>query len=582
MRVAPVRKDTPMRTCHRLLLLVVLAGCWGIHRTVADPFPLPLAEERRGGLLYFPDVARTGLERSHKKHDHGLVFESRGVSSPILMDAFDRYKHILSTPALHLAYEWEVSAPEALPDEGNQVKRVLCDVQNADQTLDLYTDETYSIRISSPDVTIEAQTVFGALRALETLAQSTHVLKVDDDRADGHRRSSRTLLVLNETALYDGPRFPHRGVLIDTSEHFFPLDVIKNHIDAMSMVKLNVLHWRMTGDASWPYVVGSLPELSAAGAFSPGRQYHAGSIDELVQYAKHRGVRVVVELNSPAHIGSIGKSHPECVVACEDDHHSGPIINPATNATYDMLWKVARDLGRVFGDRAMHFGGDTIDRIACWGSSPAVMGTFHDIHAALFSHTRRMMAFAAAMGKVPIVYDGLWEAVHTHRERGGQGVLPPETVVHVLGPDGSRWKTTIDSATKSGKRVVLSSPWHVDDTVAHESWSEWWTTEPTRALGKRASLEQEELVLGGEVVVRSRLIDATNTLSRTWPLAATAAERLWSQDTALVDVADAGQRLFRLRCRMVARGIPAAPISRGWGACPFIEEEDEKNAIFVS
>jgi hypothetical protein len=44
-----------------------------------------------------------------------------------------------------------------------------------------------------------------------------------------------------------------------------------------------------------------------------------------------------------------------------------------------------------------------------------------------------------------------------------------------------------------------------------------------------------------------------------------------------VDVADAEQRLFRLRCRMVARGISAAPISKNWGACPFVEEEDEED-----
>ena len=450
------------------------------------------------------------------------------------------------------------------------------------------------------------------------------------DVSDGrHHRSSRTLLVLNETALYDGPRFRHRGLLIDTSDHFLPVDIIKDHIDAMSMVKLNVLHWRMNGDASWPFVSESVPELSVAGAFSLGRRYHAKSIDEVVSYAKHRGIRVVVELDTPANTGaSIGKSHPELVVNCDDDHHSGPVLNPATNATYDMLWEVVRDFGRVFGDRAMHFGGDGMDRLACWASSLAVMETFPDVHAALTSHTRRMMAFAAAMGKVPIVYDGLWKAQQRVRARE-EGVLPPDTVVQVLGPDGAQWKETVDELTNGGKRVVLSSPWHVDEAGMSGSWSAWWMTEPMDAFGRRASLEQQDLVLGGEVVVRSQLIDTTNTISRTWPLAATTAERyvqvflvvlpvrldartllpshphtrllshphtcipaypltlalatsfprLWSQDDALVDVADAEQRLFRLRCRMVARGISAAPISKNWGACPFVEEEDEEEEM---
>ena len=543
--------------------LLLLAWWQGLRTAFADPFPLPVAEERRGGLLYFPDVGTP-----NRKHAHGLVFESVGVESTILDDAFDRYKHVLSTPKLHLAYEWEVSVPEALFDDGNQVKRVLVYVQNADQSLDIYTDESYTVRVSSPDVTIEAQTVFGALRALETLAQSTHVLKVGKASDDGHGRSGRTFLVLNETELYDGPRYRHRGVLIDTAEHFLPIAIIRQHIDAMTMVKLNVLHWRMTGDASWPFVSRSVPELSGAGAFSIGRRYDSESIDELVAYAKHRGIRLVVELNTPANTGSIGKSHPELMLACDDDHHSGPVLNPAINATYDMLWEVVRDLGRSFGDRAIHLGGDDLDRTACWAASQPVMKAFTDVHSALVAHTKRMMAFAAAMGKVPIVYEGVWEAQRR------ESVLPPEAVVQVLGPHGNQWRKLVESLTKSGKRVVLSSPWHVDEAVLPKSWSDWWMTEPMAAFGKRASLEQQELVLGGEVVVRSELIDATNTISRTWPLAATMAERLWSQATALVDVGDAEQRLFRLRCRMIARGIPASPISRNWGECPFVEEED--------
>ena len=174
------RMMTYLGLCTRLLLLLLL-GWQGLHITVADPFPLPMAEERRGGLLYFPHVSSamaSGAPRAHRKHAHKLVFESIGVSSDILNDAFDRYKQILSTPTLHLAYEWEVSVPEALLDDDNEVRRVLVYVQNADQSLDIYTDETYSIRISSPDVTIEAQTVVcvfsSALRLLSRSLALAH------------------------------------------------------------------------------------------------------------------------------------------------------------------------------------------------------------------------------------------------------------------------------------------------------------------------------------------------------------------------------------------------------------------------
>jgi N-acetyl-beta-hexosaminidase len=37
-----------------------------------------------------------------------------------------------------------------------------------------------------------------------------------------------------------------RGLLIDSARHFLPMATIKNTLDAMSLTKLNVLHWCAT------------------------------------------------------------------------------------------------------------------------------------------------------------------------------------------------------------------------------------------------------------------------------------------------------------------------------------------------
>ena len=549
----------------------------------ADPFPLPMVEERRGGLLYLahPDVPTTLDDINKKKRHAALAFESVGVDSDILSSAFSRYQDILSTPRYHMAYEFEVTAPsaEALLDPANRVDRVVVYVQSADQTLDVYTDETYSIRISSPDVTIEAQTVYGALRALETLAQSTHVLTLGIDTSDTRDhiygdvnvgRSNTNVLVLNETALYDSPRFRHRGVLIDTARHFLPLSIIKTHMDAMVLAKMNVLHWHMTDDESWPYEVAALPELSEKGAFSGGRVYDRAAVEEVVAYGKARGVRVVVEFDSPGHAGSLVPSHPELLVACRDDYGEVGLLNPGLNATYDLLWKVFRDAARVFPDRAWHFGGDGVrDAASCWGASEAVMRVFGNVGAAVVGHVRRILGFAVAMGKIPILYSGMWEIEAVRRA----GVLPEETVVQVWTPERvESWKDTMDGVTKGGYRAVLSSPWNVGHATSAEAWKEFWEVEPL-SFGRRRPLEQLDKVLGGEVVVWGEMVDETNSVSKTWPIAAAVGERLWSQE-AVRDVVDAEQRLFRVRCRMVARGVGASPVKKG--ECPFIDTPVEK------
>jgi hexosaminidase len=43
--------------------------------------------------------------------------------------------------------------------------------------------------------------------------------------------------------IHDKPAFGWRAVLLDTSRHYFPTDVLKRQLDIMAMVKLNVFHW---------------------------------------------------------------------------------------------------------------------------------------------------------------------------------------------------------------------------------------------------------------------------------------------------------------------------------------------------
>jgi len=44
----------------------------------------------------------------------------------------------------------------------------------------------------------------------------------------------------------DQPEFVWRGIMIDSSRHFMPIELIKKTIDGMLYSKLNVLHWHIT------------------------------------------------------------------------------------------------------------------------------------------------------------------------------------------------------------------------------------------------------------------------------------------------------------------------------------------------
>ena len=41
--------------------------------------------------------------------------------------------------------------------------------------------------------------------------------------------------------------------VIDTSRHYYPVDVILQHLDAMAYSKFNILHWHIVDSISFPY-----------------------------------------------------------------------------------------------------------------------------------------------------------------------------------------------------------------------------------------------------------------------------------------------------------------------------------------
>jgi hexosaminidase len=120
---------------------------------------------------------------------------------------------------------------------------------------------------------INAPTVYGAMHGMETFVQLL-------SRTHG---SSPTV---DAVSISDKPRFPLRATMIDTSRHYYPIDVILKHIDAMAAVKFNALHWHIVDSQSFPYTSTAFPELSAHGAFGPGLVYTPEDIASVITAAQ--------------------------------------------------------------------------------------------------------------------------------------------------------------------------------------------------------------------------------------------------------------------------------------------------------
>jgi hexosaminidase len=112
--------------------------------------------------------------------------------------------------------------------------------------------------------TLSAATAWGVLRGLETFAQL--VSRQQAPSVQGAGRGARAagfggvsglgggkggdgasaLVVLGAPlAIADAPRYPWRGLLLDTANHFLPVATLEAFVEAMATVKMNVLHWHI-------------------------------------------------------------------------------------------------------------------------------------------------------------------------------------------------------------------------------------------------------------------------------------------------------------------------------------------------
>ncbi|RWS29590.1 beta-hexosaminidase subunit alpha-like protein, partial [Leptotrombidium deliense] len=408
-------------------------------------------------------------------------------------------------------------------------------------------DEMYTLRLNSPDFPDQAflfaNNVWGALRGLETFSQLIY-------RIDGK-------FYVNTTFIVDFPRFSHRGFLIDTSRHYISTKKIFEHLDAMAYNKLNVFHWHIVDDQSFPYVSTKFPDLSKKGAFRQTHIYTPKDVSAVIEYARRLGIRVMVEFDTPGHSQSWGKGQEDLLTKCYSGNKTtgeyGP-IDPTLPKTYKFLEKFFAEVSKVFPEKYIHLGGDEVS-FQCWQSNPKItefmkMMGFDTDYAKLENYyMQRVVDMNAKLNKSSVV----WQEVYDN------GVdLQKDTIVHVwLGDTAAAYHEELRKVTKSGYRAILSSPWYISNIQFGNDWQKYYDDDP-QAFD--APEQQKRLIIGGEICMWGEYVDGTNLISRSWPRASPVAERLWSPDH-VKNIKDAIPRLERMRCSMLQRGIRVEPVN---------------------
>ncbi|KAG7257861.1 hypothetical protein CRUP_000024 [Coryphaenoides rupestris] len=290
----------------------------------------------------------------------------------------------------------------------------------------------------------------------------------------------------------------------------------------MAMNKMNVFHWHIVDDPSFPYQSTTFPQLSEKGAYHPYTHvYTPADVKMIIEFARMRGIRVVPEFDTPGHTQSWGKGQTNLLTTCysgaDPSGTFGP-VNPIVNTTYDFMKQLFKEISTVFPDPYIHLGGDEVD-FDCWKSNPDVQKWMAE------------QGFGKDYTKLESFYIQKW--------------LKPDTVVNVW--IGSRLAEELFNVTAAGFTTILSAPWYLDLISYGQDWQRYYKVEPLSFKGSDA---QNKLVIGGEACLWGEFVDSTNLTPRLWPRASAVAERLWSAKD-VTDINDAYSRLVRHRCRMV-------------------------------
>jgi len=362
-------------------------------------------------------------------------------------------------------------------------------------------DESYELTVSDSGAKLTAPTALGVLRGLQTFLQLAQI--------------TPTGFAVPAVTIKDQPRFPWRGMLIDVSRHFIPIDVLKRNIDGMAAVKMNVLHWHLSDDQGFRVESKVFPKLTGMG--SDGMFYTQGEIRDFIAYAHDRGIRVMPEFDIPGHSRSWFLGYPELSSGTGPYTLEGggidPILDPTRETTYKFLEKFIAEMAKLFPDAYFHIGGDEVDGKQ-WDANPQIQAFIHahgmknnqDLQAYF---NQRLQKIVAKNHKIMVGWD---EILHPD--------LPKTIIVQSW-----RGQESLAAAAKQGYSGLLSFGYYLDlmwPAARH------YAVDPMSDAAAALTPEEKSRILGGESCQWAEWVTPENIDSHIWPRNAAIAERLWS------------------------------------------------------
>lgn len=407
----------------------------------------------------------------------------------------------------------------------------------------------YSLKVTTDKIEVKAKDYSGITSGIATLRQLFPL------ELYGHNNNSQLLIPVIE--ITDAPRFNWRGMMLDSSRHFWSKDEVKHVLDMMAYYKLNKFHWHLTDDQGWRIEIKKYPLLTEKGGWRKlnsqdrtclslaekeentdyllpeeklqvingdtiyGGFYTQDDIREIVGYAAQRGIDVIPEIDMPGHFLAAIDQYP--FLTCDNmkgwgETFSSPICVGKDKAI-EFCEDVYREIFELFPYEYVHIGGDEVEKIN-WKKCPLCqkriktegLKNVDDLQAWFIRH---MEQFFLANGKRFIGWD----------EVVADGLSDKATIMWWRG-----WEPkAIPTATSEGKQAINTQNVHMyfDYQQDNKTLRSLLAYNP---VIDGLTPEQEKLIIGVQANVWTEWIPSLQRLEyMTMPRMLALSEIAWAQ-----------------------------------------------------
>ncbi len=431
------------------------------------------------------------------------------------------------------------------------------------ETADTLPSEHYHLQVRPDSVVIRAGDYNGFLYGVQTLLQ----LLPPQIRSRA-KAVPTTKWVLPSIDVDDGPRFPYRGLMLDVSRHFFPMEYIYRVIDEMAFHKLNKFHFHFIDDQGWRLEIKRYPKLTNDGAYrvenlelnwndqlppqptqrpNYGGYYSQEEIKALIAYASKRGIEIIPEVEMPGHVTSAVVAYP--YLSCRGQQvllpngGTRPPFNdnlcPGKETTYAFIEDVLEETIALFPSQLIHVGGDEVSKVN-WKQCPHCQERIKTaglrdeeelesyfmqrVEKMVAAHGKRMVVWKerseSPKGVIPMIYknlQGAWEPTL----QGYDVIVAPATHTYFDFYQGSAEQEPL----AYGHYMPLSQVYRFDPVI------------------DSMSAAQRKHVLGGQANLWAEFVQHEQTSEyMLYPRLAALSEAVWT-DKALKDWTDFAKRV---------------------------------------